>query len=139
MAVKIRKGRSGALDFTPMIDMVFNLLIFFLVATRFEEEERSIDLDLPTASAAVPLTVRPKELTINVDRDGRFIISRTEVTEQQLFEVLRQASESNPGRQTVVVRADKACPVQPVVTALDACKRAGIRDYRLTTALPGSQ
>jgi biopolymer transport protein ExbD len=138
MAITIKKGRSGTLDFTPMIDMVFNLLIFFLVATRFEEEERSMELTLPSASAAMPLTVRPKEVFINVDKDGRFFIARREVTTQQLVEVLRQASESNPGRQTVIIRADRRCAVQPVVTALDACKQAGIRDPVLTTAVEPS-
>jgi biopolymer transport protein ExbD len=139
MAVNIKKGRSGAIDFTPMIDMVFNLLIFFLVATRFAEEERSMEIALPAASAAVPLTVRPKEVFVNVDKDGRYFLSRTEVTAQQLFDVLRQASESNPGRQTVIIRADRSCPVQPVVNVLDACKKAGIRDPLLTTAAePGS-
>jgi biopolymer transport protein ExbD len=130
MAVSIKKGRSGTLDFTPMIDMVFNLLIFFLVATKFEEEERSMDVNLPTASAAVPLTVRPKELTVNIDKDGRYFIARREVTARQLEESLREASAANPGRQTVYIRADKHCPWQFVVTAMDLCNKAGIRDYR---------
>ncbi len=130
MAVNIKKGRSGAIDFTPMIDMVFNLLIFFLVATRFEEEERSLDVTLPSASAAVPLTVRPKLVTVNVDKAGRFFVGPREVSVRELSEVLREASSSNPGRQTVYIRADKQCPWQFVVTAMDLCNKAGIRDYR---------
>jgi biopolymer transport protein ExbD len=145
MAVNIKKGRSGALDFTPMIDMVFNLLIFFLVATRFEEEERSLDVTLPSAAAAVPLTVRPKELVVNIDRSGRYFVQRRETTVQELAEILRDASSSNPGRQTVLIRADKQCPWQFVVTAMDLCNKAGIRDYRpamdsdaASTNAPGS-
>ncbi len=139
MAVNIKKGRSGTLDFTPMIDMVFNLLIFFLVATRFEEEERSMDVTLPSASAAVPLTVRPRELVVNVDKDGRYFVYRREVTVQQLSEMLQEASTSNPGRQTVLIRADRQCPWQFVVKAMDLCNKAGIRDYRpAMDSSPGS-
>ena len=51
MAVKIKKGTAlGALSLTPLIDIVFLLLIFFLVATRFAEEDRERDVELPSAS-----------------------------------------------------------------------------------------
>ena len=53
MAVKIKQGRAlAALSMTPLIDVVFLLLIFFLVATRFEQEDRELDVVLPSASEA---------------------------------------------------------------------------------------
>jgi len=119
---------------TPMIDMVFLLLIFFLVATKFEEEERSMNVDLPAASEAMPLTIRPKELFVNVDKDGRFFVSLREYTAPQLHDVLRRAAEANPGRQTVVIRADKRVPFQHVVTVMDLCKKVNIQDCRWTTS-----
>jgi biopolymer transport protein ExbD len=114
--------------------MVFLLLIFFLVATRFEEEERSLDVDLPAASVAMPLTVRPKELFVNVDKDGRFVVAQKELKSEQLHEVLKRAAETNPGRQTVIIRADKRVAFQHVVTVMDLCKKVGIQDCRWTTA-----
>ncbi len=134
MAVNIKKGQSGSINLTPMIDMVFLLLIFFLVATRFEEEERSLDVDLPAASVAMPLTVRPQELFVNVDKDGRYFVSQKELNTQQLSQVLKQAAETNPGRQTVIIRADKRVPFQYVVTVMDLCKSVSIKDCRWTTA-----
>ena len=56
MSVRIDKGRLGTgLELTPMIDVVFLLMIFFLVASKLEEADRSIDVVLPKASAARPL------------------------------------------------------------------------------------
>ena len=75
MAVKIKKGTAiGTLTLTPLIDVVFLLLIFFLVATRFAQEDRELDVMLPAASEAKPLTVQPKEMFINVDHGGRYFV-----------------------------------------------------------------
>ncbi len=63
MTVKIDKGMAlSSLSLTPLIDVVFLLLIFFLVATRFEQEEREIDLALAQASNAQPLITKPNKL-----------------------------------------------------------------------------
>jgi biopolymer transport protein ExbD len=140
MSVKIDKGQAlGALNLTPIIDVVFLLLIFFLVATRFEEEERSLEVVLPQASEAMPLVARPKELFVNIDRQGQYFVGGQFVTAGQLDQALRQAAADNPGRQTVIIRADKRCALEHAVTVMDLCNRAGIRDYRLTTAAPENQ
>jgi biopolymer transport protein ExbD len=119
-----------------MIDMVFLLLIFFLVATRFEEEERSLAVQLPQASEAMPLTAKPREFFVNIDQQGRYFVGGQFVNERQLEQALQQASTNNPGRQTVIIRADKRSPLQYAVTVINLCNRAQIRDYRLTTAEP---
>jgi biopolymer transport protein ExbD len=137
MAVKINRGSAlSSLNMTPLIDVVFLLLIFFLVATRFEEEERQLDIVLPQASEAQPLTSVPRELYINVDQKGNFTVNGRRLTERELFGGLRQAAANNPGQQTVIIRADKRCELEYVVTAMDLCNKAKIRDYRLTTAGP---
>ncbi len=139
MSIHIKKGRAlGSLSLTPLIDVVFLLLIFFLVATKFEEEERSIDVVLPQASEAMPATAKPKELFINIDDKGRFYVASDQVTAEQLFAVLRQASANNPGRQTVIIRGDGRSSLQAAVTVMDLCNKAHIREYRLTTAEPGT-
>jgi biopolymer transport protein ExbD len=138
MTVKIKKGEAlAALNLTPIIDVVFLLLIFFLVATRFEEEERSLDVVLPQASEAMPLVARPKELFVNIDDQGRYFVGGQFVNTAQLDQALRQAAADNPGRQTVIIRADKRCVWQFIVTVMDLCNQARIRDYRVTTAAEG--
>ena len=88
MAVKIQKGTAiSTLSLTPLIDVVFLLLIFFLVATRFAQEDREIDVPLPDASEAMPLTIAPKELFINIDQDGRFLVNGQTLDVDELEEV----------------------------------------------------
>ena len=134
MPVAIKKSTAlGKLNLTPMIDVVFLLLIFFLVATKFEEEERELDVVLPQASEAMPLTAKPKELFVNVARDGRYIVNGQQLNDAALLGTLQQAAASNPGRQTVIIRADKRCVWQFVVNVMNLCNKARIRDYRVTT------
>jgi biopolymer transport protein ExbD len=140
MAVLIKKRNPlGELNLTPMIDMVFLLLIFFLVAGELaEEEEQALDIKVPVASQAMPLTARPKELVVHISRDGRFMMSGQILSEQQLGAALQQAAASNPGRQTMIIRADGRATAQAIVTVVSLCNQAGIRDHRLKTVEPGS-
>jgi biopolymer transport protein ExbD len=134
MAVKIKKGTAlTSLSLTPLIDVVFLLLIFFLVATRFAQEDRELEVPLPDASQAVPLTVAPKEIFINIDREGRYYVDRNFMEPDELEQLLRQAAINNPVGQSVVIRADKRVPFDYVVQAIDRCKRAGIHDYVANT------
>ncbi len=135
MSVRIDKGRlASGLELTPMIDVVFLLMIFFLVASKLEEADRIIDVVLPKASAAKPLTVRPTEFIINIDRDGRYYAGAKPVTLPELSALLVQAAADNPGRQQVVVRADENTLHRFVVGAMNACVQAGIDDYQVQSA-----
>ena len=95
MAIKFDKSTAiGTLSLTPLIDIVFLLLIFFLVATEFAKEEREMKVVLPAASEAKPLTAKPSELYVNILKDGTFIVNRQKVDVGQLEKVLRQASNT---------------------------------------------
>ncbi|MDA1050627.1 MAG: biopolymer transporter ExbD [Planctomycetota bacterium] len=138
MAVKIHKGTAiSTLSLTPLIDVVFLLLIFFLVATRFAQEDREIDVPLPDASEAMPLTIAPKELFINIDQDGRFLVNGQILEADELEEVLVRAVTNNPVNQSVVIRSHKRAAVEYAVTAINLCKRAGIHDYMMNTSGEG--
>lgn len=135
MSVRIDKGRLGTgLELTPMIDVVFLLMIFFLVASKLEEDDRAIDVVLPQASAAKPLTSRPREFIINIDRAGNTFAGARPVNADTLVGLLRQAAADNPGRQKVTVRADENVAHKHVVAVMDACVQAGIEDYRIQSA-----
>lgn len=133
MAVKIHKGRNRAFDLTPIIDCVFQLLIFFLVGARFAEEERELNLMLPEATAAQPLVGQPAQMSVQIDDQGRYTLDGRLVSLVELRRALRQASANNPMRQSVVLSADRRCVWEYVVGALNACQEAKIRDYRVTT------
>lgn len=135
MSVTINKGRfGGGLEMTPMIDIVFLLMIFFLVASKLDEDDRSIEVMLPQASAAKPLTSRPREFVINIDRDGNYFAGARPVRLDDLRQLLKQSAADNPSRQTVILRADENALHKFVVAAMDACVQAGIDDYQVQSA-----
>jgi biopolymer transport protein ExbD len=134
MAVTIKKGSEMMqIPVIPLVDTVFNLLIFFLVATKVAEAERELSVQLPEASEAQPITVKPREMILNVDAEGSYFVTAKRVTLPQLDQILQAAWAKNPGRASVVIRADKRCRWESVVAAMNSCQKANIRDFRVTT------
>jgi len=134
MAISIkRSGVIANLSLTPLIDVVFLLLIFFLVTSEFEEEERHLDIVLPTATSAAPMVHRPREIIVDVDKGGAIYLRGRPVQPEELERILVAAVADNPANQSVVIRADQAASFQPVVTVMDLCNRTGISDYSVTT------
>ena len=134
MAVEIKRSTvAGTLSLTPLIDVVFLLLIFFLVTSEFEEEERRLDIVLPTATSAVPMTSKPREVVIDIDQEGIVYLGGQPTSNENLETLLRAAVAKNPTNQTAVIRVDRACSFQPVVSVMDVCNRSGVSDYSVTT------
>lgn len=139
MAIKINKGAAtNLLDLTPMIDMVFNLLIFFMVVSHFAKEDQQMNVVLPAGSEAMPLTAKPKEIFINIDEQGRYFIGPRQLAEPEVAAYLRQAAVDNPVSQSVVIRADKRAAWDVVATAMRLCNEAGIRDYSASLSDQGN-
>ena len=131
---KIRRSSvASTLSLTPLIDVVFLLLIFFLVTSEFEEEERRLDIVLPTATSAVPMTSKPREVVVDIDSDGVLYLSGRPTELDELHRLLQVAVSNNPTNQTVVIRADRATSFKPVVSVMDVCNRTGVSDYSVTT------
>ncbi|MEM1070617.1 MAG: biopolymer transporter ExbD [Planctomycetota bacterium] len=131
---KIKRSTvASTLSLTPLIDVVFLLLIFFLVTSEFEEEERRLDIVLPSATSASPMISRPREIIVDIDQQGSFYLNGQQTDLQELESLLAVAVTKNPNNQSVVIRADRATAFQPVVSAMDVCNRTGISDYTVTT------
>jgi biopolymer transport protein ExbD len=120
------------INITPIIDMVFLLLIFFLVATKFADIERDVRVDPPSSRNARPVTAIPQELVINVTAEGRIFIAGAEQAMEDLDRLLAAAIAKNP-QQSVVIRGDKQAMLQLAVNVLDLCERHGIARTYLTT------
>jgi biopolymer transport protein ExbD len=134
MALKIKRSSDDAnLSLTPLIDVVFLLLIFFLVTSQFENEERRIDIVLPSATSAAPMIGKVREIIIDIDSNGSIFMGGESMTVETLEGVLTEAVADNPTNQTVVIRADRSAEFQPVVSVMDVCNRTGIIDYSVTT------
>jgi len=123
-----------SIELTPIIDMVFLLLIFFLVATTFQQTEREMQIALPAASSAGPISASLRELIINVDADGRIIVSGATMTGEELTSLVEDAVANNPD-QKVTVRGDRDTSYANIVRVLDICKGAGIQEPYLDTVL----
>ncbi|KPK47588.1 MAG: hypothetical protein AMK72_08260 [Planctomycetes bacterium SM23_25] len=121
---------------TPMIDVVFNLLIFFLVGTRYAEIERDMLVNPPSAQHARPVTAVPRELIVNVTTDGRYLIAGIEYTVQELERLIARAVQENP-EQAVVVRGDQKAILQLPVNVLSLCEKYAVKRKFLTTITPG--
>ena len=134
MPVSLRKSPStGSLSLTPLIDVVFLLLIFFLVTTRFEQEERDMDVNLPQASAAQPTTFKGKDIFVTVTPEGLYFVDGKELDASEVEAFLTSVYEANPGRQRVMIRADEDSRTRHVVAVMNACNKANIRNYRIAT------
>ena len=134
MAVKIKKGSEMMqIPVVPLVDTVFNLLIFFLVATKVAEAERELPVSLPYAGEAQAITVRPAEMIINIDQKGRLFIGDLPRTLHELDDALHSSWERSHGRTPVTLRADERCPWRYVVQVIDCCKKNKVRDYHVTT------
>jgi biopolymer transport protein ExbD len=135
MRIKIPETDSNIhLDFVPMVDTLFNLLIFFLLATTIKQAEREMQIALPHAAAAVPISVSLRELVVNVDAQGRMFVTGREVDEAALRDIVAQAVDAN-SEHKVTVRGDRTTVYANIVRVLDICKAAGVQEPYLDTVM----
>ena len=125
------------LNLTPVIDVVFLLLIFFLVATRFDQEEEELDIDLPEAVQAQPISMTP-ELVVNINPSGGYTVYRKPYNDQELLALLQEAHRNNPHHK-VRIRGDANASWKHGVAVMGLCNKAGIRDYTVSALeVPGT-
>jgi len=120
---------SESPNLIPMIDVVFLLLIFFLVATRFDQEEREISTRLAEVSKAQPLSMKPKEVVVNVTERGEYIVVGSTLDEDTLAGFLHDLAMKNPGTQTIQIRADDRVPFRYPARIMGLCERERIEHY----------
>jgi biopolymer transport protein ExbD len=125
MPLKTQQDEMPALNLTPMIDVVFLLIVFFMAAAKFSDVERDIDLKLPEVAKADAANTAAKARQVAVFAGGRISLDREDVTLAELGERLTAAVKEQPGL-SVVILGDAACNFQHVAEALAACKEAGI-------------
>jgi biopolymer transport protein ExbD len=120
-------------NLTSLIDVVFLLLIFFMVSTSFIREA-SLSLQLPTASSAPVELAEPVEITVGAD--GRYFFGSDELVNTTPATLRRALLDAAGGDTTrvIVVRADARAQHQAVVTVIDAAGRAGFAEVSIVTA-----
>jgi biopolymer transport protein ExbD len=126
---KRRQRRRAGIPLTPLIDIVFLLLIYFLLTTNFLVED-GIGINLPGAKTAAPQL--QKEITLSVDRSGKVFFEDQEVAIDALFRTLQPAIAPD-GNQLVVIRADREVVLNTAVKVMDIAKAAGAARLALAT------
>ena len=116
----------------PMIDVVFQLLIFFMVSTTYSSEEKELEVDLPTAQSGTAQGGAPQELVINVFRDGRVSLGGRVVSAAELDSELARAATRDRATQ-VTIRSDRLASTERFVAVMDACGIAGLSNIALGT------
>ena len=121
-------------NLTPLIDVVFLLLIFFMVSTTFEQQSR-IQIELPEATPT-PAETEDESLEIVIDAQGRYFIGELQVVNSELKTLKSAISQAVEGREslTVIIRSDASTPYQAVITALDATSQLGLTQISLATS-----
>lgn len=130
MPLRTESLEEPQLNLTPMIDIVFLLIIFFMVGTRFTEIEQQYDIELPEATAVQPLTARPDALVINVARSGDIRVSGELLTMTELRQKLSEARQAYAD-QKVLIRGDGEGVYQGIIDVMDACHQADLNELSL--------
>jgi len=119
---------------TPLIDMMFLLIIFFLVSTAFIDPEKDQAIKLPEVDEGVTLKRQPDEIVINVRQGGVVVVGGRIVTIDELRSELTEAAKQNP-KQLVKIRGDGLAYHKQVVRVYEACAKAKIRNISVVTRL----
>ena len=116
---------QATLQLAPMIDVVFLLLIFFLVTWSYARFENELDISVPAADESKDPKRRFGEQIINVTEDGRIIVNSVEMSDDELLESLSAVAELRAD-QSIILRGDKATDYEHIVRVLNICHKAKI-------------
>jgi len=125
--------QSPDINLTPLIDVVFLLLIFFMVSTTFDTTSE-LKINLPEASSEVPVE-KSAPLDLSIDAAGHFYLNGNEVKGQGRGQLLQSLIKvvGDERNRPVVVRADSRAPVQSMVTAMDALAQMDMARISIAT------
>ena len=121
---------SFDIPLTAMIDVVFNLIIFFLVATTFYSEERDLKVKLPQGTQGEMIARQEKPYVINVREAGVLVVENRILSLEDLGKELAQVGRQHQAK--VEIRGDASARHGVIMSVMNLCKQHGITDYALT-------
>ena len=133
--MKFRRQRDAevSINLTPLIDVVFLLLIFFMVSTTFTKETH-LAIDLPESSGEI-LQEQPRQIEIVISREGEFSVNGQTLVSRRLETIKQALGKASDGdsKLPLIITADANTPYQSVVTAMDAAGQLGFANLSMTT------
>ena len=121
-----REEDNFAMEMTPLIDVVFLLIIFFMVSTVFVDFSRRMDINLPSSKSSI-IDEKPKTLEIKMSKDKKIFLAGKPVTLLGLEQTLRKLDVKGK-KQTAIIRADKMLPYGEVIQVMGLLQKAGVPD-----------
>lgn len=138
--VNFRKQASPeptGFQIAPMVDIVFLLLIFFLVTWNFARYETELDVKVPTAKEGKESRRSAAEVIINVRANGDIVMNRRKISPEELGGTLRKIAGLYPD-QAVILRGDEGTNYRDIVAVLDVCRSSNIWNVAFATSRPES-
>jgi len=137
MNLRPKRSELPELNLTPLIDVVFLLLIFFMVSTTFDKEAR-IKVELPQATTQDQKDEEKSVLDVTIDAQGRFYINQNEVINTELDTLQRAIKEAAKDRRDlpVIISADANTPHQAVIKVMDAASQLGFLNMTFAARQP---
>ena len=121
-----REEDNFAMEMTPLIDVVFLLIIFFMVSTVFVDFSRRMEINLPSSKSSI-IDEKPKTLEIEMSKDKNIFLAGKPITVLGLEQALRKLDVKGR-KQTAIISADKLLPYGEVIQVMGLLQKAGIPD-----------
>ena len=124
--LRTKRDNEPELNLTPLIDVVFLLLIFFMVSTTFDHQSE-ISIELPESSGKVADT-KQKTIEISIDHQGQYFINQRRIKDNDIATLMQalRIVRGNDKKPKLIISADKMTPHQYVVRAMDAARQVGL-------------
>ena len=141
--MKFRKDselKNVEVNLTPLIDVVFLLLIFFMVSTTFDKQTQ-IQIKLPEADSAETVENEPRVIDIGVNEKGQYYVNQEELLKSDAETLKRMLVKVAEGKTDlpVIISADGKAPHQSVVTVLDVASQLGLTQMTFATQQPANK
>ena len=134
MPIKLNQDEAPTLNLTPMIDIVFLLIIFFMVGTKFTEIEQQLELSVPRVSDGATEVKEPDQCVVTVFQNGAVSLDDSMMDLTELENHLTQRMLG--GRKlNVIIRGDAQGAFQNVADVLSVCRRAGVSDLGISVRM----
>ena len=121
-----REEDNFAMEMTPLIDVVFLLIIFFMVSTVFVDFSRRMEINLPSSKSSI-IDEKPRTLEIEMSKDKKIFLAGKPITVLGLEQALRKLDVKGR-KQTAIIKADKLLPYGEVIQVMGLLQKAGIPD-----------
>ena len=129
---KNKRSSAPTVQMVSLMDVVFLLLCFFVTSSVFSQWETEVSITLPTAKSATIPGRMPGEIILMLNADGKGSVNGHPLSLEEVPRRLTRIAENFPG-QPVVIRADKTCSYETLMSLIDACRTANVWNFSLAT------